>query len=237
MASNLRYLVFDNIKRNNRIAYLINFLSVMILLFCFGLYLVKHWFTVDKIIITGDIKHVTPVQLSYIAHNKLHGTFFTLDIAELKEEFQSLPWVRKVSLKRNFPHTIVVTIEEYKAIARIGDDALLSNDGQVFGAADDSLGLPTFYVEPSSSALALSKYQQIQTVLVQHNDSLVNLWLDSPKIARFVTSKNLTITICDEDLSAKLALLNRDWDKLYQLNPQLKSINFCYKNALAINSK
>lgn len=209
----------------------------MILLFCFGLYLVKHWFTVDKIIITGDIKHVTPVQLSYIAHNKLHGTFFTLDIAELKEEFQSLPWVRKVSLKRNFPHTIVVTIEEYKAIARIGDDALLSNDGQVFGAADDSLGLPTFYVEPSSSALALSKYQQIQTVLVQHNDSLVNLWLDSPKIARFVTSKNLTITICDEDLSAKLALLNRDWDKLYQLNPQLKSINFCYKNALAINSK
>lgn len=237
MASNLRYLVFDNIKRNNRIAYLINFLSVMILLFCFGLYLVKHWFTVDKIIITGDIKHVTPVQLSYIAHNKLHGTFFTLDIAELKEEFQSLPWVRKVSLKRNFPHTIVVTIEEYKAIARIGDDALLSNDGQVFGAADDSLGLPTFYVEPSSSALALSKYQQIQTVLVQHNDSLVNLWLDSPKIARFVTAKNLTITICDEDLSAKLALLNRDWDKLYQLNPQLKSINFCYKNALAINSK
>lgn len=209
----------------------------MILLFCFGLYLVKHWFTVDKIIITGDIKHVTPVQLSYIAHNKLHGTFFTLDIAELKEEFQSLPWVRKVSLKRNFPHTIVVTIEEYKAIARIGDDALLSNDGQVFGAADDSLGLPTFYVEPSSSALALSKYQQIQTVLVQHNDSLVNLWLDSPKIARFVTAKNLTITICDEDLSAKLALLNRDWDKLYQLNPQLKSINFCYKNALAINSK
>lgn len=237
MVSNLRYLVFDNIKRNNRIAYLINFFSVMILLFCFVLYTVQHWFTVNRIIITGDIKHVTPVQLSYIAHNKLHGTFFTLDIAELKDEFQSLPWVRKVSLKRNFPHTIVVTVEEYKAIARIGDDALLSDDGQVFGAADDSLGLPTFYVDHNNSALALSKYQQIQAILVQHNDSMVSLWLDNPKIARFVTAKNLTVTICDEDLTSKLSLLNRDWDKLYQLNPQLNSINFCYKNALAINSK
>lgn len=237
LVSKLSYLAFDNIKRNNRLAYLVNFLSVMILLFCGGLYVVKHWFTVEKIVITGNIEHVTPVQLSYIAHNKLHGTFFTLDIAELKDEFQALPWVRKVSLQRHFPHTIVVTLEEYKVVARIGDDALLAESGEVFGGADDSLSLPTFYVEPSAAGVALTKYEQIQTVLLQHNDSMVKLWLDNPKIARFVTAKNLTVTICDENLSSKLALLNQDWDKLYQLNPNLNSINFCYKNALAINSK
>ena len=126
LASRLASLSFANVKLKNRIAYLLNTLSVVILLFCSLNYIVKHWFTVDKIIIDGQLQHITPVQLSYVAHNRLHGTFFTLDIGELKAEFEALPWVRQVSLKRHFPHTVVVTIEEYKAVARIGEEDLLA---------------------------------------------------------------------------------------------------------------
>ena len=168
LVSKLSYLAFDNIKRNNRLAYLINFLSVMILLFCGGLYTVKHWFTVEKIVITGNIEHVTPVQLSYIAHNKLHGTFFTLDIAELKDEFQALPWVRKVSLQRHFPHTIVVTLEEYNVIARIGDDALLDDaNTQRFCNLVQELSSKTQFVYISHNRLAMEMADQLIGVTMQ----------------------------------------------------------------------
>ncbi len=236
LASRLTGLSFDNAKFNNRLAYLINSISVLILIFCGVHYIVKNWFTVNKIIIEGNIKHITPVQLSYIAHNKLHGTFFTLDISGLKAEFQEIPWVRQVSLKRHFPHTIVVKIQEYNALARIGDDDLLAENGEVFDGADDSVNLPIFYVEPERAGIALDKYKQIQGVLQKHNASLVKLWLNPPQLTRFVTNQNLMVTICDDDISHKLAILDQYWDKLYKLNPGLASVNFCYKNALAINS-
>ena len=227
---------FNNVKFNNRLAYLINVVSVIIILFSCTHYAVRHWFMVNKIIITGDFLHITPVQLSYIAHNKLHGTFFTLDISGLKVEFLEIPWVRQVSLKRHFPHTIEVKLLEYKVLARVGEDALLAENGEVFDGAADDLTLPIFYVDIPHIGLALSKYSQIQLVLKKHSDSLLKLWVNSPRVTSFTTAKNLQVTICAENLSFKLAQLDQYLDKLYVLNPSLTSINLCYKNALAINS-
>lgn len=235
LANRLAGFSFDNAKFNNRLTFLINAISVLILLFCGINYTVRNWFTVNKIIIKGNIRHITPVQLSYIAHNKLHGTFFTLNIRELKSEFQEIPWVHQVSLNRNFPHTIVVTIDEYNAVARIGNGDLVSENGDIFDGADDNINLPIFYVDAGQVIVALDKYRQIQKVLQRHNDSLTKLWLNSPQITRFGTARNLTVTICDPDLTARLKVLDEYWDKLYKLNPNLTSINFCYKNKLAIN--
>ena len=227
---------FENAKFNNRLAYLINTLSVLILLLCGAAYAVQHWFTVDKIIIQGDIQHITPVQLSYIAKNKLHGTFFTLDIRGLKTEFQQIPWVRQVTLKRHFPHTIEVNLIEYKVLARIGDDALLAENGEVFEGADDNIALPIFYVDLDKTPLALAKFYQIEALLLKHDDHLQKLWISSPRVTSFQSAKNLRVTICEADLINKLAILDKYWNQLYHLNPGLNSVNLCYSNALAINS-
>lgn len=229
-------LSLDNAKFNNRLAFLINFASVLILVFCLLHYIARNWFTVNRIIIEGDIYHVTPVQLTYIAQNRLHGTFFTLDIAGLKSAFQEIPWVRQVSVKRHFPHTIIVNVEEYKAIARIGDDDMLAENGDVFDGADnDNSSLPVFYVSSSRAALALEKYKQIQSILIRHDDSLSKLWLTSPLITQFTTKNNLQVEICSTDFNNSLIKIDKYWDKLYKINPKLNSINLCYKNAIAIN--
>lgn len=216
-------------------AYLINFLSVLILLFCAGHYIVKHWFTVEKIIIEGNISRVTPVQLSYVAHNKLHGTLFTLDIVELKREFEQLPWVRQVSVKRHFPHTVEVSLVEYKAVARINDNALLAEDGEVFDGADSNVALPILYTDTAHADTAYAKYQQIEKILERHSDKISKLWVDNLPLLKFITEKNLMVTICDANSDEKLSLLDTQWDKLHQINPNIATMNFCYKNAVAIS--
>lgn len=225
----------NNAKFNDRLAFLINSVSILILVFCLLHYAARNWFSVNRIIIEGEIYHVTPVQLTYIAQNRLHGTFFTLDIAGLKSAFQEIPWVRQVSVKRHFPHTIIVNVDEYKAIARIGDDDMLAENGEVFDGADDDNNLPVFYVAASKSGLALEKYNQIQTVLTRHNDSLSKLWMGSPLITRFLTRNNLQVEICSATFADSLNRLDKYWGKLYQINPKLNSINLCYMNAIAIN--
>ncbi len=229
--------MFNNAKINNRLFYLNMTLSVVILLFWIAFCVVHYLFIVNKIIIKGDLQHVTPVQLSYIAHNKLHGTFFTLDIEGLKSEFQELPWIRYVILQRSFPHTIIVNIQEYHAVARIGDEDLLADDGQIFDGADDDVSLPILHVDAGGAIDAYNKYLQVQQVMAKHDDKVTQVWIDNPRITKFATSKNLTVTICDQDIKNKLNLLDVYIDKLYAINNNLSSINMCYKDAVAINSK
>lgn len=213
---------------------MINFVSVILFLFCGAIYVVNNCFTVNKIIIQGNIQHITAVQLSYIAKNKLRGTLFTLDISGLKREFMEIPWVRQVSLNRQFPHTIIVTIDEYLAVARVDEDSLVTENGEVFSGADDDPNLPTFYITPDKIDLALSRYHQINQLLAKHNDHLIKLWGNFPQITKFSTGKNLKITICAENLSVKLAQLERYWSPLFTKFPHLNSIDLCYKNAMAI---
>lgn len=237
MANKINDLAFDNPKLNNRLFYLFTTLSVVMSVFCILYCIVHYLFTVNKIVINGNLQHVTPVQLSYIAHNKLYGTFFTLNIEGLKSEFQELPWIRQVTLQRSFPHTIIVNIQEYHAVARIGDEDLLADDGQIFDGADDDVNLPVLYVDSGSATDAYSKYLQVQQVMAKHNDKVTQVWIDNPRIIKFATAKNLTVTICDQDIRNKLNLLDVYVDKLYAINNNLSSINMCYKDAVAINSK
>lgn len=235
LLNKITLLRLDNIQFNNRLAFLINTLGVVIIIFSLVFYAMHNMFRIKHIVIEGDIKHVTPIQLTYVANNKLHGTFFTLNIDDLKSQFEVLPWVKQVVLQRQFPNTIIVKITEHNAIAHIGEEDLLAEDGEVFDGADNG-ELPTLYVSVDKASLAYEKYQQIESVITKHNDTVTKLWMSDPRIIKFTTESNLSVTICDQDFTTKLLEIDTYWDKLHQINPQLTSMNLCYKNAVAINT-
>ncbi len=62
----------------------------------------------------------------------LVNRFFYLDLEEMREAVLSMPWVREASLRREWPDTLVVRLEERKPIARWQEDGLIDVDGEVF---------------------------------------------------------------------------------------------------------
>ncbi len=227
--------ILDNVKFLNRSSYLIGILAVLILLFSGIDYAVQRRFHIQHIVIEGDIKHVTKEQLSYIAKNRLKGTLFTLNISSLQQEFRQIPWVKEVTVSREFPDTIIVDISEFNALARFGEEGLISEEGKIFEGADSNIDLPTFYVSVNQIPDALKDYKILSELLKNHSISLSKLFLARTGIMRFELSNNLTITICGNDIENQVDLISQYWDRLYQLNPKLNSINLCYKNAMAIN--
>ncbi|HLX53182.1 MAG TPA: FtsQ-type POTRA domain-containing protein [Aquella sp.] len=228
--------VLDNIKFVNRLAYLIGAFAVFIIFASTVLYILQNWFTIDRISIKGNTAHITREQLSYIAKNRLRGTFFTLDINRLQREFLQIPWVQSVTVNREFPDTITVYINEYEAIARLGDEGLVSSSGSVFTGADDSTTLPTFNGLVSQIPYFLNDYKVLKPFAESKNINLIRLDLSGSGITKLYFSNDLEVVICALDISQGVQVLSKYWDKLYQLNPNLNYINMCYKNAVAINS-
>ena len=74
----------------------------------------------------------------------------------MRSAFESLPWVRKVEVRRLWPDRLQVSLEEHVALARWGADAhsgrLVNTHGEVFeGELPASANLPQF-AGPSGSA-------------------------------------------------------------------------------------
>src|SRR5580765_5602467 len=66
---------------------------------------------------------------------RIKGSFFTADLDAARAAFESVPWVRKATVRREWPDKLIVMIEEHRALGTWGDDGrLLSVKGDVFTA-------------------------------------------------------------------------------------------------------
>lgn len=58
--------------------------------------------------------------------------FFTMNMEVAEEKFVSLPWIKAVQLRKVWPDTLQVTVEEYEPLAYWGMNGVVSTEGKVF---------------------------------------------------------------------------------------------------------
>ena len=100
-------------------------------------------FALREVRVGGELAHVTRDQIEGVVQRELKGNFFTLDLAATRASFEKLPWVRKASVRRQWPARLDVALEEHVPLARWARAALVNTHGEVFQAAYDG-ELPVF---------------------------------------------------------------------------------------------
>lgn len=128
-----------------------------------GVHLVLHspLLPLRQLALQGDLRHVSREQAEDAARAGAGGTFLSVDLDRVRRAFETLPWVRKVEVRRLWPDRLQVTIEEHVALARWGADTqarrLVNTYGEVFdGALPDAVALPRF-AGPAGSAGELAR--------------------------------------------------------------------------------
>lgn len=94
-------------------------------------------FAIRAIRVEGDVTRNSVSTIRANALPKLAGGFFTMDLRQAQRAFESVPWVRRAVVRREWPNRLAVRLEEYRAVAQWGgDDAskLVSRFGEVFDA-------------------------------------------------------------------------------------------------------
>lgn len=127
-------------------------------------------FAVARIVVQGDLVHNNAVTLRANVAPHLAGNFFTVDLRAAREAFEQVPWVRRAQVRRVFPGSLHVDLQEHDAVAHWGpesDSALVNAQGEVFEAnvgdveQDD---LPRLTGPAGSSAQVLQMHSLLQTV-------------------------------------------------------------------------
>ena len=204
------------------------------------------FFPLRQVVVTNALEQVTPTQIEYASRSALAGNFFTVNLDNVRDAFEKLPWVRKASVRRLWPDGVELSIEEHVAVARwqnsAGEAQLVNDHGEVFAASlpDGQNSLPQLGGPAGSAGYMLERYRGFAEVLAPLGRTLRAVALSPRQAWQLRLDDGLTLELGrDQQNSPLIERLQRFAGTYAQAKLRIKtsiaSIDMRYPNGFALH--
>ena len=122
---------------------------------------------VQQITVTGELENTQTNAIRDMVESQVVHGFIGADLGELSRQLQVLPWVYRASVRRVWPNSLEIHIDEQLPIARWGDSGFLNHQGQVFLPSEESRweSLPLLQGPEGSAPSLMRTYQRLVDLL------------------------------------------------------------------------
>lgn len=157
--------MWDNPRLLNAAAGCLTALALMVFVVA-GLQLLLQptLFPLREMTVRGPLAHTSRAEIERAAQGRVGGNFFALDLAQVRAALESLPWVRRVEVRRVWPDRLEAVLEEHVALAHWTEGGLVNVQGERFAGASDAT-LPRFTGPPGSAADVTRRYRRFGEIL------------------------------------------------------------------------
>jgi len=176
-----------------------------------------------------------------VVRNEMRGNLMTVDIERVRQSLEKLPWVRNVSIRREFPNRLAVQLEEHQVLARWNDSMLVNRQGEVFFAGTDWLAgadqaLPEFVGMEGTSAEVAAYYEQFNSQLAAVNLRMARITLSPRHAWQLRLSSGVVLELGREDMQQRLARFVEVYPySLAAAQSKLKYVDLRYRNGFAVS--
>ena len=190
------------------------------------------------------LQHVSSALLRSAGASRLHGNFFTVDLAAVRESFEQVPWVRRAQVRRIWPNTLRVGIEEHQPLAVWVDGRIVNRHGELFAAnvaeAEADGALLEFAGPPGSESDVTRRWQELREQLAPlavapEAVSLSSRWAWSARL------DNGTVLLLGRDQGLPIAERIARWVAVHptvqsRLNREIALVDLRYQNGFAMRA-
>lgn len=179
-------------------------------------------------------QRVDTAAILQVLHAEARGNLLTVDIERLRQALEKLPWVRSVSIRREFPDGLALQLEEYQAIARWNGVALVDSQGEVFAAAS-AQKLPAFIGQDGMAAEIARQYTQFSRQLAGLDLQVTRLELSPRHAWQLHLSNGMVLELGREDMQQRLARFVAVYPySLAAETGKVKYVDLRYRNGFAV---
>ena len=82
--------------------------------------------------VEGDFVYANKNELVKAVNPFVTGSFINVDVASIRQAGEALPWVKQVQVRRVWPDSLHLIVDEQTAVARWGENELVNAEGEVF---------------------------------------------------------------------------------------------------------
>jgi cell division protein FtsQ len=194
----------------------------------------------------SPLRHINASTIRSTALPRVKGNFFTANLDSVRAAFESLPWVRQATVRREWPNRLIVTLEEHVPLGTWGEDGrLVSSNGDVFIAnlaeAEDEGSLPEFGGPEGSEKEVVARYRDLEKWLAPVSLTPDSVQLSSRYAWTVKLSNGMTVELGREQtkdmLKARVERLVAIYPQLVaRLQDRIESVDMRYPNGLALKA-
>jgi cell division protein FtsQ len=179
-------------------------------------------------------QRVDPADVLQVVRTEVKGNFFTVDIRQLRQSLEKLPWVRGVNIRREFPSGLEVSFEEHQALAHWNNTELVNRQGEVF-AAQTEQALPRFVGPDDAAAEVTQYYTQFDQQLAGLNLQVDKIVLTPRHAWQLHLSNGMVLELGREDMQQRLERFVKVYPySLAALQQRVKYVDLRYRNGFAV---
>jgi cell division protein FtsQ len=221
----------DNIKKFTVIIYgFIFLLSIFVAI----QFLARVDLPIKQISIIGEYQHIDKEQVDLIANEYIEGNFFLINLDQTRHAFKKLAWVREIAIRKKFPDTLEVTIEEHKPIARWGRVGLVNSYGEIFNAASQE-ELPSFIGYETFVKEMTLKFMEMNKILSKELMQVGTITLSERLSWEVITDNQVRVILGKDNIIKKLNLFTNNYQNiLAELKNRIEYVDLRYKDGFSV---
>jgi cell division protein FtsQ len=192
------------------------------------------------------LRHVDASIIKGNAIPRVKGNFFTANLDNVRSAFESVPWVRRASVRREWPNKLVVALEEHVPLGSWSDDGrLLSVKGDLFTAnlaeAEEDGPLPEFAGPDGSEKEVVARFGDLNAWFAPLKLRPTSLQLSGRYAWTVKLDNGVTVELGREQSSVTLRERAERLVKIYpqlleRLQNRIESVDMRYPNGLALKA-
>jgi len=197
----------------------------------------RHLYTlpIEQLVISGTTEHVPTDLIETLVAPTLAGGFFAADLDAIRDDLERIPWVYRAAVRRQWPDTVVVTVEEQRPIARWGNQGFLNHEGVYFAGDQETMfePLPQLGGPDSSAGEMMRHYQQVESLLQYTGLEVVSLEQDEIGQIDLVLDNGIDIAFGADHFLQRVRRFIVLWER-YLNGEQVARIDMRYSNGAAV---
>ena len=194
-------------------------------------------FPIANVNFEGRFENVTRDHLVAAVKGHVRGNFFAADLNSVKGHVESIPWVYRASVRRQWPRDLYIRFEEQELVSKWGKDAWLNRSGGLvrLNAVYIASDLPQLQGPEGTHAHVFARYQDFKKLLRPVSMHIAAVTLTPRRTWRLQLDSGLTLVFERENADAKIKRFARVYRQaLAKHETMIKQVDLRYTNGFAV---
>lgn len=192
---------------------------------------------IEIIAVKGQFSYADKTVVQSLVEPLIRGGIISLSLSQIRHQLEQHPWIDQVSVSRQWPNGLVITVAEEVPIARWGDSGFLNNRGEMLEIGDNSslAHLPLLVGSENSERSLMTAYREVAQLLLPSGLKIAALKRDERGAWWLNLDNGLDVVIGRDQVMEKMRRFIVVWELVLKAQiERIVRVDIRYDNGIAV---